>query len=252
LDLVELLAVLWRSKWIILITAVVAGSVVAYDSFTRQKTYEAESMLVVGNFSSTSLPGREDELAFSYGQLVGTNEVLEKTAELAGNGSDASEFRGVATETAKDSPYLKLIARDTTALGAIDRVNAVAQGLVAYVDDLKKQNIASDQQMLLQKLTDVENDLSRLRADPNGDAGRIQALEGARQSLLRQYEELNLESSSANRLTIVSGATSATTEATRPLRNTLIALLVGAVVGTALGFATDSVRKSLRHEEGRS
>lgn len=245
MDLAEMLSVVWRAKWIILLTGVVCASIVALISFQEDPIYSAEAVLVVGNVGSTSLPGREDELAFSYGELVKTREVQEHAANSGESDRPAEELTGVTAATAEDSPYVILTTTDNSALGAIEKVNAMSKGLVAYVDELKDAGVEADKQRVLDELAQIENEQALIRANPNGDEGRFRALDGVRQGLIRQYEELNLESFTTNKLSVVSLATSASSSNPQPWRNTIIGFFVGCIVGLGLGFAIASVRKAL-------
>lgn len=246
MELAEMLSVLWRTKWIILVTAVVAASIVAASEFRSESTYEAEALLVVGNLGTTEPTGREDELAQTYAKLVNTEGVLAEAAAEYGSGATAKNMGAVSSETSEEGTYITLRYTSDDSQEAIDKVNAVARGLVAYVDNAKDENFEGDRKRILNELVDVESELAQLEANPVPDEGRRNALNNVRQTLIRSYEELTVQGLSSNNLTIVNMASSSVKDANHPWRNTIVAFIIGAIIGAAIGFAVDTVRKALR------
>ena len=107
MNLFDILSTIWRSKWIIIATAIVAAGFVFYRSYSQETIYQAEAILAVGNFGGARLSG-EDKIAASYAELAQTRNVLEKSIELGQLDKKPWQLVGkVNTVTAKDSIYIK-------------------------------------------------------------------------------------------------------------------------------------------------
>jgi len=244
---------MWRSKWIILLTATISASVVAYNSFRVQPSYQAEAILVVGNLATGSQLGRlggEDMLAATYSDLIQTPVVLRKAIEQSGLDKTPAELEALITsETAKESPYFRLQATDYTSEDAIEEANAVAKGLVAYLDELQVEGIKESREKIVAELADIEKEQSNIRTGLAKDDGRLHALDQVKLFLNEQYEESAVQSFSGSKLRIISLADVATANKSNAWRNTIIAFFAGALAGIGLGFAVDSVRKALLRED---
>lgn len=256
MDLVEMLSTIWRTKWIIIITAAVAAGVVAFDSFRQVITYRAEATLLVGTLSPESSAlgrfGGEDKLALSYAQLVSNREVLEKSIEIYGLPVTVGGLRGdvgtVPPPKDSPSPFVMLYAVAGTPAEAVNEVNAVAEGLAVYVAEMQNRVLEENRRKLLDELSQVESDIAAIQSSPVQDKGRLAALEGVRRSLISQFETVSLSHLPGGILRVISLAENATPSRTHPYRNTAIAFAVGAVAGIGIGFGYESVRKALRRE----
>lgn len=247
MDLAEMLSVIWKSKWIILIMAVIAAGAVAFQSFREETLYRAETSMIVSSLTPTNVFSNEDMLAASYAELALSDAVQGKAREDNPDNNTSSGTSAIAADSNPDSPFVRLSATNTVPDRAVEDANAVADALVEYVSELQLQSLEDKRGNLLQELANIDAEQAAIRATPNGDQARLSALESVRQSLIRQYEELNagmLQSS----LVVIDEAGSPGAIPSHPLRNTLIGLLLGAAAGVILGFAVESVRKALRWE----
>lgn len=250
MDLLDVLSTIWRTKWIILATAIVAAGIIFYRSSTQETIYQAEALLAVGNFGGARLGG-EDKIAASYAELAQTRDVLQRSVEIGKLDKKPWELRGgISTVTSKDSTYIKLKVSDTrNAETAVNSANAVAAGLINFVDELKKNNSLKNQQLLIDELAVIEKDIAETRANPVKDTAKLSALEDARSSLLTRYEEKSTGYNEVGKLTLIQKAEFATASASRPLRNTAIGFVVGLIAGVGIGFATESVRKAIKQKQ---
>ncbi|MHB1391446.1 MAG: Wzz/FepE/Etk N-terminal domain-containing protein [Thermoleophilia bacterium] len=254
MDLVEMLSTIWRTKWIILITAAIATGVALYTSLSEVTTYRADAVLVVGTLSpGTSALGRvggEDKLAVSYTELIYAREVLEKARDLGSlpvsNSQLASDISFVPPPKDNASPYVKLYTVTESPEKSIAEVNAVARGLVAYLTADQENVQKGNRDTVLQQLIKVEAEIKSLQAAPVVDQARIAALDDIRKTLISQFTEVLLSNLPGSSLRIVSEAETASISTPHTVRNASIALFIGLLAGSGIGFAADSVRKSWR------
>lgn len=245
MDLTEMLSILWRSKWIILITALLAAAITGVISFQKQTVYSAEAVLITGNTGSAGQSVTADKQAATYASLVDIREVLDKSIEVSGIGSSAQALRAdVSASTEKDSPYIILSSVSYSAETAVNEVNAVAQGLTQYVSELQTQAYSDTRQLIVDELTKVQAQQDTARA-ANPNDPRILALEDVRLSLMKQYEQMNIEKVSSDQIKIVSLARESASSPPHNYRDIILAFVIGAVVGIGIGFVTDSIRKAL-------
>lgn len=244
-----MLSILWRSKWIILVTALVAGAVVAFDSYSEEQGYRADTLLVVSSLAPTNVFSNENMLATSYAELATTDRVKTKAFAIPGNenDSDRTTTSVISAEVDSETPFIRISATNTDARQAVTDANAVADALVDYVSELEQQNLQEKRDSLLDQLVEIEGQQNQVAASQPVDQTRINALEAVRQSVIRQYEEINAGLTQSN-ITIVDEAERAVPLTTNPARNTIIAIMLGALAGAIIGFSVNSVRKALRWE----
>lgn len=233
-------------------TALAATIFVANQTLKQPAKYEADALLAVGNLSSGKALGLstgEDKMASVYAELLGIEEVYQRSAEESSTSATADQLKGhVSASTAVNSPYIKLTASDTDATAAVEEVNAVATGLVAYVTALQDINLQNGRQAIQHQLTQVENEINTIRASNAPEQGRLNALTAVRDSLLKQNEQ-NMTDTTYSRLSVVSLANEAVMQPPQKVRNILLGLLVGVIAGLALGFIYDSVVKAFNREK---
>ncbi len=246
MDLIELLSIIRRSKWIILVVTLIVTSVVAYRAFSAPPRYEAEVIMTVGDFSPSGKSfSDEDIIAASYAELVNTPLVQEKAF-----GETGVSGVSVVPVTEKDSPLLRLTGSGSEPEAVADATNAVATALVDRVSEIQMDMLENSRQRLLGELTRVEGELSGEKAKPQADSNRINALQGYRLSLLKQSEELALQMGEGPNLTVVSAATESHFIPARSLRKTILGLAIGLLGGIVVGFVYQSLKKAI--EGGRA
>ncbi|MHB1403795.1 MAG: YveK family protein [Thiobacillus sp.] len=180
MDLIEMLSTIWRTKWIILITAVVAGGLVMFNSLRQDATYTANATLVVGSMSPGSSrlgqTGGEDKLALSYADLIRTRVVLDQAVKNGGLNISSDQLSADigSVPPPKDaiSPYVNLYATTRDPQSAINEVNATAKSLVDYLAGMQSKALQDDQNEIVNQLTQVEAEIAQIQASPTKDPAR--------------------------------------------------------------------------------
>ncbi|HEU4449421.1 MAG TPA: polysaccharide biosynthesis tyrosine autokinase [Gaiellaceae bacterium] len=136
----QLLITLWRRKWIVLLTVLVATAATYVVSRGLPKVYEAEATLFVGNRSDAASDFEAIQsaqvLARTYAELIQSRNVADQVAdELGGEESaedilDRTSFRPIS-----DTQLLLVEAEGDTPAEAADLANAYAETFVAYAGD---------------------------------------------------------------------------------------------------------------------
>ncbi|MHB0915436.1 MAG: Wzz/FepE/Etk N-terminal domain-containing protein [Thermoleophilia bacterium] len=245
MDLAEMLSVLWKSKWMMLVAAALVAVLIGYNSFSREEVYRAETAMIVSSLTPTNVFSNEDMLAASYGELVLTEAVQSKASEISSaTGGPSSVSSTIAAETKADSPFIRVIVTNTNPERAVSDANAVSTALVEYVSELQQSSLDEKQESLLRELADIDTQRDEVKAAIPVDETRLAALDLVRQSIIRQYEELNAGTLLSS-VVVVDQAGKASMEATHPLRNTIVGFFLGGLAGAIIGFSVESVRKAL-------
>jgi capsular polysaccharide biosynthesis protein len=120
----------WRYKWLIAITALLAA-VVGYAWEARQPTvYAAASRWVLSTPSpppGTPSESREDPERFLYKQaaVISSGPVVQRAAELSGKGASSGLGQGMSVEVSKNADVVTIRVMDSTPRGAANFANQV-------------------------------------------------------------------------------------------------------------------------------
>lgn len=250
MDLAEFLSIIWRSKWIILVTVVVTTSYVAFKSIRESPTYSANATLTVVGTAVGPLGSSSglDKTAAVYGDLLQIDEVLQSSIDKARINVDPAVLKGqVDTSIEKEKPYLTISVVDKNPGMAVEEANAVSNGLVSYVNDMNKNNQADSSKLLTEQLTQVENSMNKVRNVPD-QLDQLFALNDVKDSIVKQMQQVNVDTI-LTRLNVLSLAKDSTPLPTQKTRNIILSFFVSLVVGVTLGFVYNSAKDALRLHE---
>lgn len=142
LNVRDLIRIIWRHKFLIVLTAVVAVAAAAYFVFTTPPVYEAEALVRVDR-SSTDIGEAlaalsvSQRLAQTYARIVTTRSLAEKVAERLGSPHTAASVLGsLSAQQVESLDLLRIRAKDGSAEEAARVVNATSSVLKAYVEEV--------------------------------------------------------------------------------------------------------------------
>lgn len=135
----ELLRIIWKKLWLILIiTCLSTGIAYSYSRFLSSPIYEAKATIIIGNspryieaykteFYEYSDVLMYQQLAATYGEIAESMVVAEKTAKKLGNGTTAEQVVARLTcETSNESQIITLRSQSDDRWEAMDTVNIAA------------------------------------------------------------------------------------------------------------------------------
>lgn len=253
----------------------VSGTTVAVVVFSlllgmsRPAVYTAEARLNVGRLdvSTQAIPGfvsSVQALAATYSRLVDAEDVVKATARATG--VPPADIAGSLTASPiADSPLFRLEATAPSAQDAIERANAAAKALAAYVASLNTEN--PDSERILDQFRTASRALARAesqlesakralannptaetraavnRARVEVDAARLQTT-----TFSNLYQQSQQGSISANVVTIFNPASVAASDRGSALQRFLF---VGVVAGLLISIALATVIENLPHRARR-
>jgi capsular polysaccharide biosynthesis protein len=136
----QLLITLWRRKWIVLLTVLVATVATYVVSRQLPKVYEAQATLFVGNRADA---GNDFEaiqsgqvLARTYAELIQSENVAAQVAEaLPGDETAAEILDRTSFSPISDTQLLVVSAEGDTPAEAAELANVYAETFVEYADE---------------------------------------------------------------------------------------------------------------------
>ena len=131
----QLLITLWRRKWIVILTVLVATVATYVVSRQLPKVYEAEATLFVGNRSGSANDFEAIQsaqvLARTYAELIQSDNVADRVAEaLPGDESAAEILERTSFRPISDTQLLVVEAEGDTPEEAAELANTYAETFV--------------------------------------------------------------------------------------------------------------------------
>ena len=135
----QLLITLWKRKWIVILTVLIATLATYVVSRSLPKVYEAEATLFVGNRSDASNDFEAIQsaqvLARTYAELIQSENVADLVAEeLPGDETAGELLERMSFSPISDTQLLVVSAEGDSPEEAADLANTYAQTFVEYAD----------------------------------------------------------------------------------------------------------------------
>lgn len=255
------LAILWRRKWTILITAVVTVLVTAVGVFMMSPTYEASTTLRVaptgGALASYPELMYVTQLRNTFTEIVNSDLVLDEVALRLG----LDEPPEIKMKALGNSELMRLTAKHTNPRVAQQAANTTVEVLLDLHKELYVKAEASTREIIIRQLAQAERDVNEARAEYErvnaqfpDDSGLIQGaaseLELRRQtynSLLDQFETARLREALRTDAFSVYKSADLPEAPSGPSRLLLVAcgLMLGLAAGLGLAFLFENLDRTL-------
>lgn len=261
------LPALWKARRTILLAAVVAAIVGYVASSLQPVRYEATAELLladprnVGVFRETGTTFLDpSRYVRNQAEFARSTPVLARAAELSGGRFDVQEVSELVTiRPSVDLDLLTITASDSTAPGAAQLANAVAQ---AYQDVVTRQ-VQESAQASLDELdaqrAELEAQIAAVEQQLEADAGTNSALTAERDAAVAQLIQIQ---SRADQITVDTSLFGSGVElfeeadepeapaAPKPLRNAVLAAVLGAMAAGGLAWwrADETAVAETRHD----
>jgi non-specific protein-tyrosine kinase len=265
MELKTYLAILWRRKWVIAITAVVTVLVTAVGALILPPTYEASTTLRIAPAGGGSTSYMElmyaTQLRNTFAQIATSDMVLDQVAQRL----ELEEPPEVKAEMLGNSELLRLTVEDPNPRVAQKAANSTADILMDLHKELYISAEATAWEVLSAQLAQVERELSEARTEYEAvitqfpdELGLLQEaageLELKRQtygSLLEQHEEARVrEALRTDAVSVFEPASLPETPAGLP-RVLFVALgfIAGLTAGVGLAFLFENLDSTLYTSE---
>ena len=264
MDIRRQIALVWRSKWLILAAAVLAGGLSYYVTSLQPKTYEATATAIVGqslNAVGLDINALEasQRLSATYATIATTRPLLDRVIAKEGLNTTADLLaQHVFAEAPLNSSLINVTVSDTSPDRAALIANDIVDELVSASPAIQgresgTQKFIDDEfTATQQEITGVRAQIDALAAEPSAglaDDARLQQLRNNLASLLSSYSNLLSYSSStaANGLSVIQPAIPPIDSAgPRILVNTLLGLMAGLIAVIAFVFIRDYLDDTIK------
>ncbi len=265
MDLQGYIRVIWRKKWVVILTVVVTLVIVAVGSLITTRIYSANAVIRIATASSGSISYTDyiyaDRLVNTYVKIANSRLVLDDLIKRL----NLSEVPVVRVEIVPNTELINIIVEDPNPATAQAAANTLAEILIEQSKSLYSGGGKDPKLILAEQLTQLEQELNEERgaydelirnspSDTEAIAGSLQSLnlkEQTYSTLLAQYEDTRLRDAiRANTISLVETA-QLPTKAIRPnlLINFGLGLILSAMAGLGLAFIFDRFDETLHSSE---
>lgn len=262
MELRRYLEILWRRKWVIVVTATAALVVTVIGSVMATPIYTASVTLRVSTPSEGSVSwvrydiGYADRLMKTYAEIATSGPVLAEVQDRLG----LNRVPEVKAEAVPGTELMEIAVEDVNPNVARQAASALAEIVITQVEeqDARQGETAAD--VLGEQLAQIEEELRRARqeyedlvARSPGATDRIAALgasiasrEETRARLLDQYEQARVrEAMTVHTLSVVEPAvTPEAPSRPRPALNAALASVAGLAGGMVLAFLFENLAQT--------
>jgi capsular exopolysaccharide synthesis family protein len=257
MEIKKYIDILWRRKWIILLTLVVAATVVAVGTKMTTPVYQATAILRIAVSAGGPLSYSDyqyaDQLMNTYVEMATRRPVLEELMKRL----MLSRPPAVKAEIIPGTELINLTVEDTNPKRAAEAANALADILIAQGNQLYVGGGKRLSEVLSEQLTQIESDLDENRtqyekllvqtpAAPDEIETTKQALQLKQSNyatLLAQYQQARFrEEIQGSMITVFESATEpGAPSKPRIMLNILLGFVVGLAGGLGLAFLFENI-----------
>jgi capsular exopolysaccharide synthesis family protein len=240
----QILALLWRWVWLILLTGLAAGIIGLVVSLLMTPVYQASTTVLVNEApavlaDSYSAVLASDRLTRTYAEMIVKQPVLESVSADLGltDRLDALEIK-VSAQPLRDTPLIKITVESTDPQVSAAAANQIVSVFAAQILALQSARFAQSEASLVAQISASEQELAdyaaqaALSTDEQERSqldARIAQLREIYAGLVQSYEQVRLAKAQAVSSIAPVEAASAPAEPIRPkpLRSALLAGMLG-------------------------
>jgi non-specific protein-tyrosine kinase len=258
-ELLDFIGIIWRRKWLVVATIVLAVIIAFVGNFLIKPVYTASALIRVSaspNPLDRADLGYVQTLMNTYTIIANTKPVLSQViTELNLKLSSTQLSDMIEVKAIEDTELIQIIVNDSDPQRAADVANKLSNVLISQTDSLAGSETASqaikDQiDQTQEELTNLRTEYDRLVTDSPDDTNRIAELsrevvikQQTYESLLAQYDKTRLtEAIRVNSVSLIEPASPPRNPTTpRKTLNVVLGAVLGALVGTGLVLFLNNV-----------
>lgn len=256
-DLREVLAVLRRRKWTVVLATVTAVAAAVGLSFAQDRVYRAEAQVLLGETEAGSSVDLPADVPGNLRRSVQTEiQLLESVPvrDLVRQELGVSRAPEVDARAIGQSDVIELRSRSDDPQRAADVANAYANAYVTFRREREVRRLNNAAEELKARLTGLQVQIADLDARIAADGDDAADLRSQRDIVLQQQIGLTqrltllqaegaLDSSGAQ--VVAPAAVPTSPVAPRPVRNGVLALAIGLLAGVGIAFVREHLDDSL-------
>jgi non-specific protein-tyrosine kinase len=272
-DLRRYIGLLRHWAWLLVLTAVLAGGTAYFLTKRMTPIYQASTTMLINEAPSSrsadySSIMTSERLAQTYAQLITTQPVLEKVADLLQQGTSGLDLKGmISVSPVRDTQLLLVRVKDTIPARAADIANTLVKVFKEDNETRQADRFAKSKNNLEARKVDVEVQLQQINVslaalsndtDNRAERDRLEGLQAQYQQtltyIIQSYEAVRLaEAQTMSSVTQVEPAVVPVYPvAPRARTNTILAAIVGMVLAGGIVFLIEALDDTLRDPEEAS
>jgi polysaccharide biosynthesis transport protein len=271
MELRQYINVLIKWWWLILASALIAGTASLLGTLATPRTYQSRTTLMVGQALQNPNPNQSDfytgqALAQSYADLVKREPILRAALQTLGLDWDWMALQGMVTSrVVPGTQLLEIIVLDTDPQRAKYMVDEIVRQLILQSPAGSNTTGGEDRQFIQQQVDDLKANITKSQAEVRqmddviasaSSARQIQdarsrqsALEGQIATWQATYAQLmtNLQQGTTNFLSVVESAQVPTASVSTGLvSNVLLAAVIGLVLACSAAFVLEYLDDTIK------
>lgn len=261
MDLQQYLVILWRRKWIIVITVVLTEIIVIIGTLKATPIYSTSTTLRIASAASGSISSYDymyaDRLMNTYVRLATTTPVLNELKKQL----RLNDLPTIDVKTIPETELIQITVEHIDPVLAANIANTLADILINQSMELYTGSGKSSQEILNEQLLSMEAEVNQARADYMNLVAKnpsdTEVIQAAKQkldleeqmyaSILEQYEQTRLkEAVRAKSVSVVEPAIPPESPS-KPSKvlNVALGFMAGLVVGLGLVFIFENLDSTL-------
>jgi capsular exopolysaccharide synthesis family protein len=192
LDIIWIINVLWRRKWLIVGLVLLSLIVSVLVMNNLPPVYKATATIMIdqsesGSISEYSMLMAGERLALTYSQIITSRPILEQVIFDLDLKSTIEELENkITVQPVSDTQLIKITVTNTSPYQVFMIANAIAETFIGYIDDLAAENYAQAlndvQQRIDQMQTEIDSILpdidsrNQAKADLEAEITRLESL----------------------------------------------------------------------------
>jgi len=267
----EVIGVMWRRKWILVLATLVAAAGAFVISHLSPPVFEASTTVLIdlasqARLSEYSAITASDRGVLTYAQLIRTRPVIEEALGRLGLDPGAAEPSNIRVESIQDTQLIEVEVQDTDPMRAADVANTIVEVFEEQNDAFQagrfaasKESLAAELDKLNEKIAGIEtaiNDLDPDQVDSRSpEFQRLQTELSQDQasyfSLLSRYEDVRLVEAQlfSTVIQVEPAVPPGTPIRPRVLLNTVVAGFAGLMLALAVIFVVEHLDDSIKAPE---
>ena len=267
-----------RWLWLVVLGALVSGSLAYVISRNTRPVYQASTTLLIAPGSAQALDSystliASERLASTYAQLLQSAPVMEETyrrlqamkAEGQPVGDLDTSF-SLSAIPVRDTQLLQVSVTGTDPTLIAAAANALVEGFIEWQTNIQRERYSESKANLIQEMEQLQASIDEIesRIQELNSVGESQnqtelmrlqdqlvQYQNSYSALLSSYSEIGLaEANSSATVTVISPAdTPKAPIRPRVFSNTLLAMVLGAVAGVGLAFLVEYLDDTVKSPE---
>jgi len=262
-DFRQYMAIFWHWLWLILLVAVIAGTISFFVSLQMTPYYESSTTVLVNQAPATQATDYSSvlmskQLTSTYSQMMTTDTVLLEVMNQLGISLPVEDLRSWITITPMtDTALIKIKVETIDPFLSANIANTVVSVFSSQIQEIQTQRFSQSKTTLEQQLADIESQRNTLEEQVNLSTDeaekarldeKISQYNALHTTLLQSLKEVQLSEAQSVSSVVQVEPASADLSPVKPkvIQNTALAAILGFLVITVIIFVREALDDTVK------